>query len=355
MLVTNDMTTEETPRLDKRKQQVLFALVREYVDTAQPVGSAVLARKYRLGFSPATVRHELAALEELGYVVQPHISAGRIPTDKTYRLYVDSLSGQQGLTEDESASIGRYYAMLRREVDGLMRETSALMSRLTRSMSIVLAPTLGHSRLRHVDLVPMGGWRVMVVLITDTGRVVNSLIDFERDIGPDEVGRMEGHINRHLIGLDLPAMRRQRLRLYALPAAEHELLGRVVDTIINILTEEQESRVFLGGTANLLRQPEFEHSAEATGVLDLVERSAALLQLIGDALELHKVKVLIGHENVLPDAENIAVVATGYGVGDEPYGSVGLLGPTRMDYERAISVVRCIADNLSRTLATLHS
>lgn len=349
------MAGEDTPRLDARKQRILFALVREYVDTAQPVGSAVLVRKYGLEFSAATVRHELATLEELGYLVQPHISAGRIPTDKTYRLFVDSLTGMEGLSEDESASIERYYAVLRREVDGLMRETSALLSRLTRSVAVVLAPTLDHSRLKHVDLVPMAGRRVMVVLITDTGRVVNALIDLVREVTEDQVARMEGHVNRHLVGLDLVGVRRERLRLYAVPSADHELLGQVVDTIISILTEERENRVFLGGTANILRQPEFEDPVDAMPVLDLVERSTVLLQLIGDAIDLHRVKVLIGQENALPDAGNIAVVATAYGVGDEPYGSVGLLGPTRMDYGRSISAVRCIADNLSRTLEALHS
>lgn len=349
------MTSTDTPRLDARKQQILFALVREYIETAQPVGSAVLVRRYALGCSPATVRHELAVLEELGYVVQPHISAGRIPTDKTYRLFVDSLSGLEGLTEDESASIERYYAVLRREVDGLMRETSALMSRLTRSVSVVLAPTLDHSRLKHVDLVPMAEHRVMLVLITDTGRVVNTLIDLDRQVSAEQVSRMEAHINRHLTGLDLGGVRRERLRLYAVPSSDHELLGHVVDTIIGILTEEQENRVFLGGTANILRQPEFEDPLDAMPILDLVDRSTVLLQLIGDAIDLHRVKVLIGTESPLPDVGNIAVVATAYGVGNEPYGSVGLIGPTRMDYERAISVVRCIAGNLSRTLEALHS
>ena len=347
--------TDDIRRLDARKQQILFALVREYVETAEPVGSTVLVRKHRLAMSPATVRHELAALEDMGYLYQPHISAGRVPTDKTYRLFVDSLTEREGLTEDERGSVERYYAMLRREVDGLMRETSALLSRMTSSVAVVLAPTLDHSSLKHVDLVRMSDRRVMIVVITDTGRVVNTLVELDREVDEQGIQKLEEHVNRHLVSLDLSGIRRERLRLYARPVAHSELLGEVVDTIVRIFAEEQQDRVFLGGTANILRQPEFGEPGRAMAVLDLVERGAELLALIGDAMDLDRVSVMIGGENHLPDTQDIAVIATAYGVGDEAYGSVGLLGPTRMDYARAISAVRCIADNLSRSLRALHS
>lgn len=347
--------SDDIKRLDARKQQILFALVREYVETAEPVGSTALVRNYCLAMSPATVRHELAALEEMGYLYQPHISAGRVPTDKTYRLFVDSLTEREGLTEDERGSVERYYAMLRREVDGLMRETSALLSRMTSSVAVVFAPTLDHSSLKHVDLVRMSDRRVMIVVITDTGRVVNTLVELDREVSEEDILKLEEHVNRHLVGLDLTGIRRERLRLYARPVAHSELLGEVVDTIVRIFTEEQQDRVFLGGTANILRQPEFGDPGRAMAVLDLVERGAELLALIGGAMDLDRVRVMIGQENRLPDTQDISVIATAYGVGDEAYGSVGLLGPTRMDYGRAISAVRCIADNLSRSLRALHS
>jgi heat-inducible transcriptional repressor len=195
----------------------------------------------------------------------------------------------------------------------------------------------------------------MIVVITDTGRVVNTLVELDREVGEDDIHKLEEHVNRHLVGLDLSGIRRERLRLYARPVAHSELLGEVVDTIVRIFTEEQQDRVFLGGTANILRQPEFGDPGRAMAVLDLVERGAELLALIGDAMDLDRVRVMIGEENVLPDTQDISVIATAYGVGDEAYGTVGLLGPTRMDYGRAISAVRCIADNLSRSLRALHS
>lgn len=347
--------TETQTRLDARKRQILFALVREYIQTAQPVGSAVLVRDYGLEMSSATVRHELAVLEEMGYLYQPHVSAGRVPTDVTYRLFVDSLPAGGGLSDKERARIAGDYSALRREVDGLMRETSSILSHLTNSVAVVLAPNLGHSRLKHVDLVRMAEQRVMVVLITDTGRVVSSVLELDGGTDDEALSGLESHINRHLIGMDLGGVRRERLRLYALPERQERILGAVVETIIRTLTEEMEERVFLGGTSNLLRQPEFEDPSLAMPVLDLVERSAALLSLIGAAIDLHSVSVWIGAENRLSDTSNIAVVATGYGVGEEPYGSIGLLGPTRMDYARAISVVRCVAENLSESLRALHS
>jgi heat-inducible transcriptional repressor len=346
---------ETTDLLDQRKKRILFALVQEYVSTAQPVGSGVLARAYGLEMSPATVRHELALLEDLGYLVQPHVSAGRVPTDKTYRLFVDSLiEGEGGLPAPERAAIAEHYAALRAEVDGLMRETSALLSRLTRSVAVVLAPNLGRSRLKHVDLVRMAEQRVMVVLITDTGRVVSSAFELARPITAEDLAGLEAHVNRHLTGLDPEGVGRERLRLYAIQEAQAELLGQIVDTIIATLKAEHE-RVFMVGASNLLRQPEFEDPGVAMPVLDLAERSAALFQLIGNAVELHHVFVSIGAENSLPETGNISVVATGYGVGEEPYGALGLLGPTRMDYARVIATVRCVAENLSESLRALHS
>jgi heat-inducible transcriptional repressor len=346
---------QATDTLDQRKKRILFALVQEHVATAQPVGSEVLVRSYGLEMSSATVRHELAVLEELGYLVQPHVSSGRVPTDKTYRLFVDSLAeGEEGLPALEQAAIAEYYAALRAEVDGLMRETSALLSRLTRSVAVVLAPDLGRSRLKHVDLVRMAEQRVMVVLITDTGRVVSSVFELSRPIKAEELGGLEAHVNRHLTGLDPEGVGRERLRLYAHQEAQSELLGQIVDTIVSTLAEEQE-RVFMVGASNLLRQPEFEDPCVAMPVLDLVERGAVLFQLIGNAMELHRVFVRIGEENSLPDTGKLSVVATGYGVGEEPYGVLGLLGPTRMDYARVIATVRCVADNLSESLRALHS
>lgn len=356
--VLNEQMSEAEHLLDDRKRRILFALMREYVRTALPVGSAALVREYGLDMSPATVRNELGALEELGYLMQPHVSAGRVPTERTYRLFVDSLGEElpeHGLTLAERRAVSDGYAALRREVDGLMRETSAVLTRLTDTVAVVLAPTLGHSRLKHVDLVSMAEHRIMVVLITDTGRVVSTVFEMGSALTEKEVAALEGHINRHLVGLDLDGVRRERLRLYALPERQAEVLGAVVETIIRTLTEEEQDRVFLGGTSNLLRQPEFGDPCVAMPVLELVEKSAELLRLMGRAIDLHHVTVWIGQEMHLPQASNISVVATGYGVGEEAYGSLGLLGPVRMDYERAVSAVRCVADNLSESLRALHS
>lgn len=337
--------------LNERRRTVLSALVNEYVASVQPVGSKVLVERYHLGCSPATVRSELAALEETGLVYQPHVSAGRIPTDTGYRAFVDGVveTGVPGLASQEADSVRRHYAEAEHEISEVLRDTSALLSRLTSYVAVVAAPTIKRARIRRVTLVPLGGRRALVVVVTDSGQVANRAIEFDTDVTPDAVGRVEAYLSHALDGA--PGDEVQTMRRTLDPSVDDRagVARRVLDEVIDCLAEADEARVLTGGVSALLAHPEFEDPGVVRPLLALLEDGIAMLRVLSDVMRFTGVEVRIGHENPVGALERASFVAARYGEGDAG-GIVGVIGPTRMDYGRAISAVRTVSDALSDVL-----
>lgn len=338
--------------LDERKQVVLYALVHDYILTAAPVGSSRLVQKYRLGISPATVRNEMSVLEEMGYVYQPHTSAGRIPTDEGYRFYVDSLKAQSGLTPAEERFIQQSYISLNKEMTDLMRKTSGLLAQLTDYVAIVLSPALKRSAIKHLDLVTLSPTRVLVVVITESGCVTKEVVELEEHVSGEDVQRVEQTLNAGLSGKTA-----QQIRRGAQVALDGDSPGeRVLDIVLDLLEEEDEQdRVFLEGTTSILHQPEFGKLAKVQSLLETLEQSYTMLQVLGDVFEARRTQVRIGSENPHKEIQDCSLVTAQYRFGEDGYGAVGLLGPTRMNYMRAISAVECIARNLSEVLDSIRS
>jgi len=337
--------------LNDRRRAVLSALVEEYIRSAQPVASKALTERYQLGCSSATVRSDLAALEETGFLYQPHVSAGRIPTDAGYRVFVDGLAERRvtaGLTTQEVDAIHRYYVALEREIDDVMRETSALLSRLTHNVSLVVAPTMRGARIRRINVVPMGGGRALVLVVTDTGRVADRHAELASPLAAEDATAVEAFLNERLENRRAADARTLRQELasregMAIPVA-------MLDEIVDCLDEADEARLYHAGMAALLAQPEFSDSGRVRPFVALLEDGLEVLQMVSDFVHTEGTIVRIGRENALSQLGGMSVVASAYGSGDDE-GIVGLIGPMRMDYSRAITAVRCVAESLASTLS----
>lgn len=337
--------------LNERRRTVLSALVNEYIERVQPVGSKVLVERYQLGCSPATVRSELAALEETGFVFQPHTSAGRIPTDSGYRAYVDSVvaEGTSVLALSEAEGVRRYYAEMEHELTDLLRETSALLSRLTSYVAVVAAPTLRRARIRRVTLVPLGARRALVVVVTDSGQVANRAIEFGHDIAAEALSRVESYLSKTLDGAVGDDAAEVLELVESIPGPEAVLALRVLEVVLDCLAEADEDRVLTGGVSALLAHPEFADPAAVRPLVGLLEDGMSVLRVLSDVMRTPDVEVRIGRENPASALEHASFVAARYGEGDSG-GIIGVIGPTRMDYRRAMAAVRTISETLTGVL-----
>jgi heat-inducible transcriptional repressor len=354
---------------EERRLEVLRAIVEDYVATREPVGSRVLTERHRLGVSPATIRNDMAALEEAGLIAQPHTSAGRVPTDKGYRLFVDRLAEVRPLSVPQKRAIETFLSEAV-DLDDVLTRAGRLIAQLTGQVAVVQYPSLRRSGLRHLELVPVGGERLLVVVITDTGRVEQRYLEVpSRPAGPDGTTRPDGTTGPVLDEATLGELR-ARLNAAAagkgladLPVAfarvveslDPTLVGlaaAVAETVVETLGEENEERIVLAGTANLARASmRFEQGLSP--VLEALEEQVVLLGLLTE-MAVDGVAVRIGHENRLEGLAQASVVTSGYGGsgddGGDPVAILGSIGPTRMDYPGTIASVRAVARYLSRVL-----
>ncbi len=340
---------------DDRRLEVLRAIVEDFVTTREPVGSKSLVERHALGVSPATIRNDMAVLEEQGYIAQPHTSAGRIPTDKGYRLFVDRLSEVRPMTAPERRAI-RAFLDGAVGLDDVVDRTVRLLSQITRQTAVVQYPSASRSSVRHVDLVPLPPERVLLVLIVSTGRVEQRLVDAPGHDG-GTLEELRNRINASVVGkrLDL-ASTDVRTLLDQPPYAPGSGDGRaaatagsVVAALADLLRSEREERIVVAGTSHLVRRGT-EFPGELSTVLEALEEQVVLLRLMHDmADEQADVAVRIGRETAHESLAQTAVVTSGYGSGDV-VARLGVLGPTRMDYPTTIAAVRAVARYASRAL-----
>ena len=340
---------------DDRRLEVLRAIVQDYVSTSEPVGSKALLERHRLGVSAATVRNDMAALEEAGLIVAPHTSAGRIPTDAGYRLFVDRLSTIKPMSSAERVAIAEFLDGAV-DLDDVVDRTVRLLSTLTRQVAVMQYPSISRSTVRHLELVPIGAARLMVVLILNTGRVEQRVVDVGTEVtGPDGerfVSVLRTRINEATGGKRLADA---AAALDALPSdfePHHRDLVRTVTTALDeALLPEREERVVMAGTAHLARAG-LEVAAQLHEVLEALEQHVILLKLLGTAGESSDaLAVRIGHENPFAELQSTSMVTTGYGPGSELVAGLGVVGPTRMDYPSTMAAVRAVATYVSRILA----
>jgi heat-inducible transcriptional repressor len=342
--------------LDDRKLEVLRVIVEDYVATKEPVGSKALVERHKLGVSPATVRNDMAVLEEEGYLRQPHTSAGRVPTDKGYRLFVDRLSRIKPLSPAERRAIERFLAGAV-DLDDVVHRTVRLLAQLTRQVAVVQYPSLSRSKVRHLELVPVSTTRILLVLITDTGRVEQRVVDLPAAVDPEVVNDARQVLNDTLGGL--PFVDTTTPLLDLCDRARPELRGpltALATVLMETLAERPEERIALAGTANLTRAGALDFAGTLNPILEALEEEVILLKLFGQVeragqSEADRTRVWIGDENEFEHLRAASVVSTGYGPGNTVVGGLGVLGPTRMDYPATIATVRAVARYVGDVLA----
>ena len=337
---------------EDRRLAVLRAIVEDYVHTREPVGSKALVERHALGVSPATIRNDMAALEEEGLIAQPHTSAGRIPTDKGYRLFVDRLSTVKPLSPPEKKAIATLLDGAV-DLDDVVDRTVRLLAQLTHQVAVVQYPSLTRSTVRHVELVPLGGGRLLVVVITNTGRVEQRFVDVGRDVADGTLGELRARLNAAVSGRRLTEVADLVEALPGRFAPEDRTLVRLVlDALEDTLAVEREERIVLAGTANLARSGT-DFAGSIGPVLEALEEQVVLLKLLTEmAADTGAIGVRIGREHQHAGLTETAVVASGYGGEGEVVARLGVLGPTRMDYPTTIAAVRAVARYVSRILAS---
>lgn len=336
--------------VEDRRLAVLRAIVEDYVATNEPVGSKALVERHQLGVSPATVRNDMAALEDDGLIAQPHTSAGRIPTEKGYRLFVDRLSQVRALSIAERRA---FTTLLEGaiDLDDVVRRSVRLLAQLTQQVAIVQYPILSRSTVRHIEVVALTPTRLLVVLILSTGRVEQRVIELPEAADDDLLVLLRSRVNRAVVGKRLTEATENLANLPEMFEEEQRTpVSIAVAALMSAMSDHRsDERVVVGGTANLAQFGDgFETSVKP--LLEALEEHVVLLKLLGEATSPSMLTVRIGSEVAYDGLDGTSVVATGYGTAAETFGTLGIVGPTRMDYPGTMGSVRAVARYLSQII-----
>ena len=339
-------------QLDERKYLILQAIIDDYILTAMPVGSRTISRKSGVGFSPATIRNEMSDLEELGYLDQPHTSAGRVPSNKAYRLYVDHLIKGSKLTSDERERMHDHLVARSKQVESVIRSAAGVLSDATKYTSVIVAPKLGTLRIKHVQLVPVAERTALMIIVTNAGIVKDAVIRVPDGLDADDLYSISRVLTQKLADKPLEGVRQAFSELLRGAEQNRKLLGEALQVIEKRLEAGGDaSDVIVGGSANLLEYPEYSDVNKARSFLSVLESKDTLRRLLGRESSM-EISIRIGPENQLPELNDCSIVTASYRVGDHSTGTLGIIGPTRMNYNRVISVLAFMARALSDVLST---
>ena len=337
-------------QLDERKYLILQAIIDDYIMTAMPVGSRTISRKSGVGCSPATIRNEMSDLEELGYLAQPHTSAGRVPSNKAYRLYVDHLVKAVKLTTDERERMHEHLMDKSKRVEGVIRAAADVLSDATKYTSVIVAPKLGTLRIRHVQLVPVAERTALMIIVTNAGIVKDAVIRVPDELDADDLYSISRVLTRNLADKPLEAVRQAFAEMLRDAADNRRLLGEALQVIEQKLDSEDQADVIIGGSANLLGYPEYADVNKARNFLAVLESKDTIRKVLKRDGSM-EISIRIGPENQVPELNDCSIVSASYRVGDHSNGTLGIIGPTRMNYNRVISVLDFMGRALSDVLS----
>jgi heat-inducible transcriptional repressor len=339
-------------RMDERKKKVLQAIIQDYVATAEPVGSRTIARKYKLGVSPATIRNEMADLEELGLIEQPRTSAGRIPSDRGYRYYVDCLMERQKLTEQEEVYIRQLYAQKIQVIEALIQRTGELLAEMTNLAALVAVPQWEKNTVRYIQLVPITREQALLVMITSTGNVDHRILFVPSIVSPKDLEDISRVLNDKLGGMSLDQVCKETFQeIYRELSREREVVKVILELLEEALQTEQDERIYFDGTLNILEQPEFKDIDRLKSLLAVFDEQTYLRNFLREAPS--GLTIRIGGENNFANFNNCSVITASYYVADTVVGTIGLLGPTRMEYAKAVAILEATSRALSGSLTRL--
>ncbi|HEY5524923.1 MAG TPA: heat-inducible transcriptional repressor HrcA [Clostridium sp.] len=335
--------------IDGRKIKILAAIINDYISTGEPVGSRTIAKKYNLGVGSATIRNEMSDLEDLGYLEQPHTSSGRIPSSKGYRLYVDSLMEKALLSTEEELHIKKYIidcAML--EVDKIVKQASTLLSELTNLTCIVQTSSVMRSYIKSVQLLKVDGHNLVSVIVTDNGAIKNHRIKVSKMPSIEELVEINNVINGRLRNLSIDEINLEIINNVKRDLKGYDdLFNAIVPALYDTLKAENSSEIFMEGTTNIFNYPEYNDINNAKEILNLLYNKDYVIELVEPNGEL---SIKIGDENYLPEAKNCSVISAEYSFGGKPLGTIGLIGPRRINYSRVIAIMGQVMKELNETL-----
>ncbi len=338
-------------RIDDRKQRVLLAIIRDYITTAEPVGSRTIAKRYKLGVSPATIRNEMADLEEMGYIEQPHTSSGRIPSERGYRYYVDYLMKRKKLTKEEENIIRREFAARVRDVGQVIQKAGVLLSQLTQYTAMVLSPRIEASSFKHIQIISMQPAQAMIIVVMDNGIVHHRMLEVPESLNAGDMNTITCVLNAKLQGLTMEKIKLTLMKEIYYELAKHkQILDLAMDLIHESLVIKPEDKIYLGGVFNMLNQPEFHNVEKVKTLLSILEQEEMLHRLLKGGNAGDVITVRIGGEIDNEGIRECSMITAPYSVSGRRIGSLGVIGPTRMEYARVISVVDFTTKNLSRVL-----
>lgn len=337
-------------QMDERKKKILRAIVQDYISTAEPVGSRTIARKFDLGISPATIRNEMSDMEELGLIEQPHTSAGRIPSDAGYRYYVDCLLEKSSIADDVKDVIEKETTKRIAEIQTVIAHSSKLLSELTHLTSIVIGPDKGKSAFNQMHFLPYEPGKAIMVVVKENGVVENQIVEIGENVTAEELQRIANVFNHKMRGHSMEEVKRDILHeIYSELTRQRFLIDNALELLSAVLSNspEESSKVYLGGTLNMLNQPEFRDVEKIRNLFQIFEEGAQIIKVLHPQKE--GLAVTIGGENKLKELRDCSIITGTYWIDGEPLGTIGLIGPTRMDYGKAMAMV----DYMTRTLTEL--
>jgi heat-inducible transcriptional repressor len=343
-------------KLTARDREILKDVISTYILSAEPVSSRSVAKRGRLGLSAATIRNVMADLEEWGFLMQPHTSAGRVPTSSAYHLFIGSMMETRLVPARERRYIRENLSGRSADADGLMGTASHLLSELSSQVGIVVTPAIGETVLKAVDFIPIAGRKVLCVVVSSTGFIDNKVIETEEEVSRQELVRLSNYLTESFAGQTLREIRERLLRMMGEERAQMEgLLARTIELARDGLSVGDHPGVVVDGTSMLLSKPELSDVQRVRRMFEAFADKARLVKILNQCIQGGGVRVLIGEDCELTSELDFSVVAAPYGAGDRPLGTLGIVGPSRMDYETVIPLVSFLRETLSRALAETFS
>ncbi len=343
----------DTMNLNERKIKILRAIISNYLETGEPVGSRTISKYYDLGISPATIRNEMSDLEDLGFILQPHTSAGRIPSDKGYRLYVDKM--MDAIPCDITKYIAYMEHLIERvdRIELILKDIAKMLADNTNYASIVSSPQFQRTKLKNIQLISIDAYKLLAVIVTDGNIIKNYIIDINDPIDQSVLNNYSFILNNQLYGLtieeiNLPLI--QQLKAYA--GSNADIINKILDAVFDTIRSVNNTDVFTSGTTNILKFPEFNDVSKASNLIHTLEHKEIIKGVIDELITTDNqgVRIMIGDENIIKDLKDCSLITANYKIDGENIGIIGVIGPKRMDYAKAVSSLKYIIDHMDKII-----
>ncbi|HKK01410.1 MAG TPA: heat-inducible transcriptional repressor HrcA [Desulfuromonadales bacterium] len=337
--------------LNERSRKILEAIIEDYIDSAEPVGSRSVTRRHQMALSPATVRNVMADLEEMGFISAPHTSAGRIPTEKGYRFYVDSLLQVRPLSRQEKLRIAQQYRHKGRRIEDLLQEAGKVLSSISSYTGIVMAPRFTTTLFRHIEFLRLSQGRLLVVFVSESGLVQNKIIETDEALNPSELEQINNYLNETLSGLTIQEVKERIVKEMAEDRALYNrLLNKALRLSREALNDEIGAQIFIEGAANILEQPEFADVERMKRLFRTFEQKGLLIELLDKSQLVDGMQIFIGSQTEYSAIEGCSLITSTYSGRRGTLGTLGVIGPSRMPYSMVIPIVDYTARLVSQVL-----